>query len=359
MYPVARFLDSNFLEMGYSKTGIVRDRRYLDHNPGIYHIENPERLEAIYQYLEISKVSGLCQEIPPYFAKEEEICLIHTRDYLQSIADTTGRSVMLDPDTVTSEESYKTACLAVGGVLALMEAVFSNKIDNGFALIRPPGHHAEADRAMGFCIFNNIAISASCALKKGWANRILIVDWDVHHGNGTQNAFYHTSKVLYFSTHQYPHYPMTGRLEELGEGEGKGYTVNVPLSAGHEDRDYLYIFNYLLKPIAYNFRPELILVSAGFDPYIDDPLSDMNLTVKGFAYLAQVLRDLAKELCNNRLILTLEGGYALEGLAHSIEAVIRVLLGEDFSPPKDFYKNYNPSNSINRAMDFHRQFWPI
>jgi acetoin utilization deacetylase AcuC-like enzyme len=345
--------------MGYSKTGVVKDRCYLNHNPGIYHIESPKRLEAIYQYLEMSKVSKLYQEIPPHLAKEEEICLIHTRDYLRSLADTSGRSVMLDPDTITSEKSYETACLAVGGVLSLMEAVFSNKIDNGFALIRPPGHHAEKNRAMGFCIFNNIAIGAAYVLKKGWVSRILIVDWDVHHGNGTQNAFYRSSEVLYFSTHQYPHYPMTGRLEETGKGEGKGYTVNVPLSAGCGDRDYLYIFNHLLKPIAYNFKPELILVSAGFDPYIDDPLSDMNLTIKGFAYLAQVLRDIAEKTSNHRLIFILEGGYALEGLAHSIEAVIKVLLGENFTPPKDFYKNYNPSNSIKRAVDFHKQFWHI
>lgn len=345
--------------MGYSKTGIVKDKRYLNHNPGAYHIESPQRLEAIYQYLEMSKVSQFYQEISPRFAKEEEICLIHTMDYFQSIADTAGRSVMLDPDTVTSEKSYETACLAVGGVLNLMEVIFSNKIHNGFALVRPPGHHAEKDQAMGFCIFNNIAIGASYALKKQWASRILIVDWDVHHGNGTQNAFYHSSKVLYFSTHQYPHYPMSGRLEEMGEGEGRGYTVNVPLSAGHGDRDYLYIFDHLLRPIAYDFRPEVILVSAGFDPYVNDPLSDMNLTVKGFAYLAQVLRDIAKELCNNHLIFILEGGYALEGLAQSIEAIIKVLLGEDSGPPKDFYKNYNPSNSIKKAMNFHKQFWPI
>ena len=345
--------------MSDSKTGIVKDRRYLDHNPGVYHIESPKRLEAIYKHLEVNKVFDLCKEIPPRFAKEEEICLIHTKYYLQSIANTAGASIMLDPDTVTSEETYDTARLAAGGLLSLIEAVFSNEVENGFALVRPPGHHAERDRAMGFCIFNNIAIGAAYTLKRGWVDKILIVDWDVHHGNGTQNAFYNTSKVLYFSTHQYPHYPMTGRLQEVGEGEGEAYTVNVPLSAGHGDKDYLYIFNYLLKPIAYDFKPGLILVSAGFDPYIDDPLSGMGLTVNGFGYLAYVLREIANEVCDNHLILTLEGGYALKGLAHSVETVIRVLLGEDIHPPEDFLKGYSPSNSIKKAMDFHKKFWPI
>lgn len=337
------------------KTGIVKDERYLNHQPGRWHPESPERLKAIYRCLEMSDISGVCQQIAPYFALEEEICLIHTPAYVHSIAATAGKEVTLDADTIASPLSYETACLAVGGGLNLIKAIYQGEIHNGFALIRPPGHHAERNKAMGFCLFNNIAIAAAYALNEGWAERILIVDWDVHHGNGTQHAFYSLADVLYFSVHQYPHYPMTGRLEEIGEGKGKGFTVNAPLQPGYGDKDYAYLFSELLLPIASQFKPDLILVSAGFDPYVDDPLGGMRVTVSGFAALTLILRELAAKFCHHRLGLFLEGGYHLEGIARAVEAIIKVLLGEKVSLPD--LSNYQPSKEIEHILNWHRTIW--
>ncbi|HDD43675.1 MAG TPA: histone deacetylase [Candidatus Desulfofervidus auxilii] len=337
------------------KTGIVKDKRYFDHNPGIWHPESPQRLKSIYTHLEKSEIKNLFEEITPRFALKEEIALIHAPEYIDFIAGTAGKETTLDPDTITSPQSYEIARLAVGGGLSLIEAIYEGKIHNGFALIRPPGHHAERRRAMGFCLFNNIAITAAYALKNNLVQKILIVDWDVHHGNGTQHAFYDSSSVLYFSIHQYPHYPMTGRIEEIGEGEGKGFTVNVPLSPGYGDEDYIYLFINLLYPIAQKYKPQLILVSAGFDPYVDDPLGGMKVSVNGFAAMAQILRKIAAELCENHLIFFLEGGYHLEGLAKSVEAVIKVLLGQEIKLPN--LSHYKPNPEITRILNQHRSWW--
>jgi len=341
----------------FLKTGIVMDKRYFDHDPGKWHPESPQRLKSIYEYLEGSEIKDLFKKITPRFALKEEITLVHAPEYVELIASTSGREATLDPDTVTSPRSYDTACLAVGGGLILLEAISQGHIQNGFALVRPPGHHAEKRKAMGFCLFNNIAIAATYALKNHLAKKVLIVDWDVHHGNGTQHAFYNVADVLYFSIHQYPHYPMTGRIEEIGEGEGKGFTVNVPLSAGYGDKDYVYIFKNLLCPIAKKYRPQLILVSAGFDPYIDDPLGGMYVSVAGFAAMTQILRKLAEELCDHHLILFLEGGYHLEGLKKSVEAIIKVLLGEDIKLPD--LSDYRPSQEITAILDQHYLHWQI
>ncbi len=335
-------------------TGIVKDIRFFNHNPGDYHPESPARLEAIYRRLEMSDIGGVYQEIEPYYASKEEIALIHTPDFINRIEATQGQEVMLDPDTFTSTLSYETACLAVGGGIKLIKAIFEGQINNGFALIRPPGHHAERDKAMGFCLFNNIAISAAYALKCGLARRILIVDWDVHHGNGTQHAFYDTDEVLYFSIHQYPHYPMTGKVDEVGIGKGRGVTVNVPLSSGYGDKDYLYILLNLLCPIARRYRPDIILVSAGFDPYEEDPLGGMQVSIYGFAAMSYVLRNLARELGHNRLALFLEGGYHLEGMAKSVEAIIKILLGEEINLPN--LSSYQPNSEIENILNYH-QSW--
>jgi len=337
------------------KTGIVKDARYLDHNPGSWHPESPQRLKVIYQY--IDQIRKLYKEIPPYYASEEEISLIHTPQYIHSIASTEGKEVTLDPDTVTSPHSYQTACLAVGGGLSLIKAICDKEIDNGFALIRPPGHHAEKNKAMGFCLFNNIAIATAYIQKNHLEKKIFIVDWDVHHGNGTQHAFYDSSDVLYFSIHQYPHYPLTGRIDEIGKGKGKGFTVNVPLSPEYTDEDYIYLFLHLLYPIALKFKPDFILVSAGFDPYIEDPLGGMRITVNGFALMTQILKDLAAQVCNHRLALFLEGGYHLEGMAKSVVAIIKVLSGEQMKLPE--LTHYQPSAEISHVITWHKEIWKI
>jgi acetoin utilization deacetylase AcuC-like enzyme len=309
-----------------AQTGIVKDERYLEHDMGAYHVENPARLAYIYR--ELAELKGLFEEIPPRAATLKEITAVHDPKYVDRIAATAGHAeVHLDADTSTSARSYEVALLAAGGYLAAIDAVMDG-LSNAFALVRPPGHHAERDRAMGFCIFNNIAIGAHYAIAKRGLKRVLIADWDLHHGNGTQHAFYADSRVLYFSTHQYPFYPGTGHYTEVGEGKGKGYTINIPLSAGGGDADYANLFRHILRPICLEFEPQLILVSAGFDIYHHDPLGGMAVTEQGFARLTAIIMEMAEAVCDGRVVLTLEGGYNLEGEALSVKEVVRQLAGK-------------------------------
>jgi acetoin utilization deacetylase AcuC-like enzyme len=205
--------------------------------------------------------------------------------------------------------------------------VHSGKLDNAFALVRPPGHHAERAQAMGFCLFNNAAIAARYAQEHLKLSRIMVVDWDLHHGNGTQHSFEEDASILYFSTHQYPYYPGTGSLTEVGRGKGEGYTVNVPLSMGYGDGEYVGIFERILRPVTLEFNPEIILVSAGFDIYMEDPLGGMNVTPDGFAGLTRSIMQMANECCAGKVVITLEGGYDLQGLRDSVKAVLKELAG--------------------------------
>jgi acetoin utilization deacetylase AcuC-like enzyme len=279
-------------------------------------------------YLKETGIKEKLTCLPPRPALLEELEMVHAPEYIsyvKSKAENGGG--WLDPDTVISPKSYEAALYAAGGVMAAVEAVMKREVDNAFALIRPPGHHAIRDGAMGFCIFNNVAIAARFALSKFKLNRVLIADFDVHHGNGTQDAFYADPKVLYFSTHQYPFYPGTGWMDETGAGEGEGTTVNFPLAAGWGDEECLRAFNEVLVPVARRFQPQLILVSAGFDAHWADQLAMMRVSVTGFAQMAMMLKELAAELCQGRLVFTLEGGYNLRVVACSIKAVFDVLLG--------------------------------
>jgi len=205
--------------------------------------------------------------------------------------------------------------------------VHSGELNNAFALIRPPGHHAERAQAMGFCLFNNVAVAARYAQEHLGLHRILVVDWDLHHGNGTQHSFEEDPSILYFSSHQYPYYPGTGSLTEVGRGKGEGFTVNVPLSMGYGDREYLGIFERILRPVTIEFNPEIILVSAGFDIYMEDPLGGMRVTPTGFAGLTRSIMQMANECCGGKVVITLEGGYNLQGLRDSVKAVLKELAG--------------------------------
>ena len=266
--------------------------------------------------LEEEEMRGLwLEEVRPRPATREELESIHTPAYIDLVASTAGKPhVRLDADTSTCARSYEAALLAAGGLLELIKAVMKGQLDNGFALVRPPGHHAENDHAMGFCIFNNVAIGAEYAMRHFSVKRLLIVDWDVHHGNGTQKSFYEDPRVLYFSVHRHGFfYPGTGAATEIGAGKGKGFNVNVPLSTGCGDAEYRNIFERFLKPIALEYRPELILVSAGFDIHYDDPLGGMQVTEKGFARMTQVLAEIAEATARGRMVITLEGGYDIAG----------------------------------------------
>jgi len=310
------------------KTAVMQSEVFLEHDPGWGHPESPDRLRAVYQAVQEEREDFLFPEVVP--ADEEILSLVHTRAHIRRVAATAGKPYeLLDPDTHTSPRSYEAAMLAAGAVVEGVRLVTNGEVDNVAALVRPPGHHAEKDRTSGFCLFNNVAVGARYGLERLGLQRVLIVDWDLHHGNGTQHAFYDTSSVLYFSTHQYPYFPGTGGLHETGEGEGEGFTVNVPLPGGQDDRAYARIMNSLLVPLARQYRPELIMVSAGYDIYGGDPLGTMSVTRDGFAYLTRVLVELAGELCAGRLVLALEGGYNLKGLADGVLATLKEMRGEE------------------------------
>ena len=340
-------------------TGIVKDQRYMEHDMGAFHVENPKRLEVIYRMVE-KDITFPITEIEPRPAEDEEIQAIHSPSYIKFIKDTAGRErTQLDPDTATSARSYEVALLAAGGLLKAIDLAMEGQIQNGFALVRPPGHHAEASRAMGFCLFNNVAVGAEYLVKKYGIKRILIVDWDLHHGNGTQHSFYERNDILYFSTHQFPHYPGTGYWDETGKDKGAGFTVNVPLSGGKADEDYLFIFRKILSPIASGFEPEFILVSAGFDIYKADPLGGMLISEEGFGALTLELMALAKKFSKDRILFTLEGGYDLQGLQEGVKQVLlhlggkgeKPIIGEDISSitEKELYP----------VIKTQKQFWKL
>ena len=292
------------------------------------HPESPNRLRAIMQRLEESGTAAHLTRIEPRRAEDEWITQVHSPSYVASLnrhAPTSGR-VSLDPDTSMSPGSLPAAYLAAGGALAAVDAIMAQQVDHVFCAVRPPGHHAEAGRAMGFCLFNNVAIAARYVQKKYGLTRVLIVDWDVHHGNGTQHSFEEDPSVLFFSTHQYPHYPGTGRGTERGKGAGEGFTVNVPMEAGEGDAEYHAIFLKSLVPAADAFKPEFVMISAGFDAHKDDPLASMGLTEAGYADLTDIVAGIAKRHANGRILSSLEGGYNLTALAYSVNAHIKALV---------------------------------
>ena len=309
------------------KVGFVYDPIYLKHDTG-QHVENAKRLEAIMSHLEQTGLKQQLTPIEPRAASVDELSLVHHRQYISHIQDVAQRGGgWLDADTVMSPNSYQAAIYATGGVIRATEAVMDGEVDSAFGLVRPPGHHATYQRAMGFCLFNNIAIATKYALAKYNLERILIVDFDVHHGNGTQGTFYDNPQVLYTSTHEYPFYPGTGDIDETGVGEAKGATVNIPLPAGCGDAEYLSVFEQIIVPAAKRFSPQLILVSAGYDPHWAEGLALMQVSISGFAQMAKILKGLADELCSGRLVFALEGGYNLTALATGIKATFDVLLG--------------------------------
>jgi len=307
--------------------GVVSDPTFMEHNTGSYHPETPIRIQYLHG-LFTAKDPGITM-VEPVPASVDDILLNHQSSYVERVKRLCeSGSGYLDPDTAYSELSYSTALLAAGSLIKLCEMALNGMIDSGFAIVRPPGHHAVFEKAMGFCIFNNVAVAARKALSSFGLKRVLIVDYDVHHGNGTQESFYHDDAVLYFSTHQYPFYPGTGALTETGSGVGEGLTVNCPMSYGKTDAQYMGVYRYILVPVIKAFQPGIILVSAGFDAHAQDPIGGMRLSSKCYGAIAGLIRDTAREL-GIPVVYTLEGGYNLDAQRDSVKEVIAVLKGGD------------------------------
>ncbi|MER3438998.1 MAG: histone deacetylase, partial [Chloroflexota bacterium] len=260
-------------------------------------------------------------------ADPNDVERVHNPWYIETVERLAERGGgWLDADTYVTPQSYDVALLAAGAAVAAVDAVLGGVVPRAFALVRPPGHHATPERGMGFCLFNNIAIAAARALSHG-LERVLIFDWDVHHGNGTQDVFYDSSAVMFCSIHQYPFYPGTGAASERGIGNGEGYTLNIPLPAGRTDEDYIRIVDEVVVPAAYQYRPELILISAGFDAHAHDPLGGMRLTERGFAAMTRLIAGAAGDLCSGRIVAVLEGGYDIAALGRCVAATVRELDG--------------------------------
>jgi acetoin utilization deacetylase AcuC-like enzyme len=334
--------------------------RFADHLTPPGHPERVERFEVMQVVAsEFRQRGGRVME--PRRATDEEIARVHEAEHLASIKETSGRAVSLDADTFTSPQTYDVACLAAGAVVSAVDHVLDGgEGTRGFALVRPPGHHAERNRAMGFCFFNNIAIGAAHARARGLA-RVAIVDYDVHHGNGTQWSFYGDPSVLFISSHQFPYYPGTGAADEIGTGAGTGFTVNLPLSAGATDGDYEHVYNTIAWPILRQYKPELILVSAGFDAYMDDPLAGMRLTGPSFGRLTASLASIANESCGGRVVAVTEGGYDLKGLADCLRAAVGALEADSPAPPRSTPAATTPrADATIKAVTPHlAKYWPL
>ncbi|MCB9059454.1 MAG: histone deacetylase [Calditrichae bacterium] len=305
----------------------IYDSIFLEHNAGKYHPERKQRLEAVHNLIQNSDIWNHLTHLTSQPATPGQIALAHDPDLVKFNMSQRGKNnVMLDlGDTFMSEKSMDAVENAVGAAIKCVDLVLENQFKRAFAAVRPPGHHAEYQRSMGFCIFNNIAIAAAHALQQYSIDKILIIDWDVHHGNGTQDIFYSRNDVFYLSMHQVPLFPGSGYERETGTGIGQGYTLNYPLSAGKDDVFYQDLLHKALTQIQTVFIPDLVMISAGFDAHGDDPIGGMRLTENGFAKLTEIVVNFAEKHCNGKIVSVLEGGYDLEGLAASVVAHLNIL----------------------------------
>jgi acetoin utilization deacetylase AcuC-like enzyme len=312
-----------------ASTGLLFDSLYRRHYPGLGHPESPDRYIALEEAFTQAGFLGALHSIKPRLARDEDLHLAHTRSYITIVRhDTAGHNEHLSTgDTALGIYTFDTALMAAGGCLSAVDAIFDGSVRNAFAAVRPPGHHVTATRGMGFCVFNNVAIAARYAQKVHHAERVLIVDWDVHHGNGTQDIFYRDPSVFFFSTHQSPWYPGTGARDETGEDAGEGTTMNCPFAAGAGHAEIVGAFRKHLLPAALEFKPDFVIISAGFDSRHDDPLGRFLLKDSDFAELTTMMMEIADRSANGRLLSVLEGGYNLHGLAAAATAHVETLRG--------------------------------
>jgi acetoin utilization deacetylase AcuC-like enzyme len=310
------------------KTGFVYDKTYLSHDTGPAHPENAQRLVAIVEHLANQKLLDELVLVEPLKADVSWIVKVHSPRYVEMVREmcSSGIRIIDAVDTHVCPESYDVALLAAGGVLSAIDKVMTGEVGNAFCAVRPPGHHAEHDEAMGFCLFNNVAIGARYIQQQYGLERVAIVDWDVHHGNGTQHTFCADPTVLYISLHQYPYYPGTGSKLETGIGRGQGYTLNFPMRPGSGNLEYLLAFENEIVPALQRFNPAFVLISAGFDAHADDPLAHIRLNEDAFINMTRRLMSVADECCHSRVVSVLEGGYDLQALARSVEVHIRELM---------------------------------
>jgi len=337
---------------------VIASDRFAEHMTPPGHPESPARAEVM------DVVAGEWRArhgevVAPRQASREQLARVHSPEHLRRMAETTGTAVALDPDTYTSPETYEVALLSAGAAVDAVERVMGGQHTRAFAMSRPPGHHAERDRAMGFCFFNNIAIAAAHARAQG-AAKVAIVDYDVHHGNGTQHLFETDPDVLYISTHQYPYYPGTGAAGEIGFGAGAGRTVNLPLEVGSTDEDYQVVFDQIVLPVLRQFDPDVLMISAGFDAHERDPLGGMRVTTAGFTAMTAALRRVADDHCAGRLVAVTEGGYDLRALGECLRTVIDVV-GAESAPqvhwPGSPVASSRGRTTANRTKAALTQYW--
>ncbi|HOI07569.1 MAG TPA: histone deacetylase [Deltaproteobacteria bacterium] len=326
----------------------------MNHDTGSHHPESPMRIHYVHT-LFAPREDPLLRLIEPVRASVDDVLLNHGRRHIDRIAraSSAGTLVDLDPDTVCCPESYDTALLAAGSLVELVRMALGREIDTGFASVRPPGHHARTDEAMGFCLFNNVAIAARKAIACFGARKVAIIDFDVHHGNGTQESFYSDSSVLYFSTHQYPFYPGTGHVSETGSGEGTGHTVNCPLRGGKGDGEYLAVYRFVLAPLLESYEPDLVIVSAGFDAHARDPIGGMRVTSRGFAAITAAIQEAAHAV-GAPTVYALEGGYNLGALKESVSCMVEVLKG---APGPEIEPATFPELDV--IIREHARMWPL
>lgn len=308
-------------------TAVVWDARYTYHEMGYLHPETPRRLLAVKEVLDGDGVGKEVARLEARGATEEELTAVHDENYIRRIEGTAGlEHTALDPDTSANAYTWEAARFAAGGFIRCVEEVEAGRVRNAFAFVRPPGHHAERGHAMGFCIFNNVALGAEWLIRQKKAERVAIIDFDVHHGNGTQHAFSRRPDIFVASIHRFPFYPGTGAADETGEGEGRGATLNIPLAAGSDDDAYKRALGDRIVPAVEKFEPQILLVSAGYDAHVQDPLGGMRVTTAGFRWMMETIVGLAREVCGGKVAVVLEGGYDLKALRDCVEAQLEVMV---------------------------------